>query len=206
MRFLSSRYRYIIDQGITRFLPQKAPELINRIRSPAAISPAETLQSANCARLGRPEDRRLLQLRNVRPRHVSALTWATSFGSNTRSRFMTPVCWRCFSRPFALFSPQRLSARRVSSMSTPLLAACNMFVKSKRCRCFRHVEIARGIIGTCERFRFLHWIAGITAGSYVQHTMSRKSIRSLYAHVCVCVCGTFWETSRKGRMQLYRRN
>jgi len=98
-----------------------SPELISRIRSPAAISPAGMshwrLHTArNRRRLGARSDR--AALRNIRPCHVSALTRVTISRPNTRSCFMTPVCWRCFSRPTALFPGTPTLLPSVSTVST----------------------------------------------------------------------------------------
>lgn len=51
MRFLSSRYLYIIDQGIARFLPYTRTDQLDKI-SGCNIARGNAAASVNCARLG----------------------------------------------------------------------------------------------------------------------------------------------------------
>jgi len=191
MRFLSSRYRYIIDQGITRFLPRARTDQPDKISS-CNIARGNAAASTNCARPGSWRTR-ASAARNVRPRHVSVLTWATSFGSNTRSRFMTPVCWRCFSRPIALFSP-----------ATPARPTCVLYVDTAT----RNVQYVRQVetlplLSTRRDRREKYWnvrtvpfpssIESRDNGGFLCVTCNiGGKVFVVYMCTCVYVYGTFW--------------
>lgn len=157
MEFLSSRYRYTVDQGTSAISALRGTDQSDKI-SGCNIAGGNVALATAYTKLGirrGPSARRdQAVLRNVRPCHVSALTWTTFSRPNTRPRFMTPVCWRCFSRPTALFHGIPALLPPVSAVSTQLLdvARCNMLVKSIRCRCFRHVAS-----GSCGEILRREW-------------------------------------------------
>lgn len=153
MEFLSSRYRYAVDQGTGRDF-SLTPELISRIRSPAAISPAGMLHWWLHTRVGTGEDSVARRDRRCAEKRKAMSRLGFDPGHLLSSEHTSSLYDTCLlalllapDRPFPWYPLPYCHPYPLCRHCYSTSQRCNMLVKSIRCRCFRHVRSYGEILG-----------------------------------------------------------